>query len=398
MAESICDPHKCTACQGCKSICPRQCISMRDNADNETAYAVKDLSNCVSCGLCEKMCPQNDQLELHIIKHCYCAWSLNNETRIASASGGIAAEIYKYIIGNHGKAAGVRISKELKPEFVLADSFETIKGFQNSKYVYADSGMIYKQVGNSLLEGEEVVFIGLPCQVAALSKYIKTKKIDDEKLITCDLICHGIAPEVFLEQHIRYLENKHHTKAEEIHFRDPKFGTKNFYFTLRGSKGLFYKRTVGDTDAYQIGYHNGLIYRENCYHCTYAQKNRVGDITLGDFFRLGKLSDISYSKDNVSCVLVNTEKGKALLDKLQKNHQIFMDERPIEEETLYEPQLKHPTAISVQRKQFIENYSKSHDFESSMRKVAFKTMISNKVKKVFHYYEAKNILRKILRR
>ena len=49
--------------------------------------------------------------------------------------------------------------------------------------------------------------------------------------------------------------------------------------------------------------------KESCHHCIYAQKNRVGDITLGDFWALK--TDVPYS-----IVMINTSKGQKIMNKI----------------------------------------------------------------------------------
>lgn len=65
-----------------------------------------------------------------------------------------------------------------------------------------------------------------------------------------------------------------------------------------------------------------VIYRENCYSCPYADANRIGDITIGDYWGIEKQhseyltdngGDMRYS-DGISCILVNTENGEKLIN------------------------------------------------------------------------------------
>lgn len=82
--------------------------------------------------------------------------------------------------------------------------------FKNSKYVHSKMGSTFLDIKNQLKDGYEVIFIGLPCQVAALRTYLK---IDFRNLILVDIICHGTPPQVYLDEHIHYFENK---KAEKL--------------------------------------------------------------------------------------------------------------------------------------------------------------------------------------
>lgn len=147
-----------------------------------------------------------------------------------------------------------------------------------------------------------------------------------------------------------------------------------------------------NTDNYQLGYHRSLIYRENCYHCHYARKERVGDLTLGDFSGLSKLAPFEHSKYNVSCVLQNTEKGAILINSI--SDKIYKEERPRNEAFLYETQLKKPSVKHISRTIFEEKYKKTNDFEIASN-VALKQE-KTKALRTKYIEDTKTIIRSLL--
>lgn len=46
---------------------------------------------------------------------------------------------------------------------------------------------IYKIIKKKILNGEKLLFVGLPCQVGAVINYVG----EHDNLYTVDLICHG---------------------------------------------------------------------------------------------------------------------------------------------------------------------------------------------------------------
>lgn len=140
---------------------------------------------------------------------------------------------------------------------------EEISEFRNSKYTFSFVGTVYSEIIDKLKKGENVLFIGLPCQVAALKNIIQMYSLKG-RLITVDLVCHGTPAPIYLQQHIQFIENKQNQSFEKCYFRDAKFDTSNFAYTLytHNSKEPNYMRYVDQDDNYQIGYHNALIYRE----------------------------------------------------------------------------------------------------------------------------------------
>lgn len=360
MVKEICDSKKCTGCAACRDICPKQCISMCfDSLD--ALHPFIDETKCINCGLCFKTCPNNVELLYNRPEKNWAAWSKNEDIRRTSASGGIACELYHYWIENGGVAAGVVFERESGCHFVLIEKLQDIPATQNSKYTFSDTNGIYKIVKQKLHENIPVLFIGVPCQVAGLYSFLKKKY---ENLVTVDIICHGMPPASYLLQHIEYIEYNKKSKANQISFRDPEYLTYTFTFTLRNTLNqVFYHKRVLCSDNYQLGYHRALLYRENCYSCKYARKERISDLTIGDFSGLGYFAPCNFNNLNVSCVLQNTDVGARLLDKMSSR--LIMFERPMEEAFEVELQLKAPSVKHKFRTVFEEYYSKTHNFEIS---------------------------------
>ena len=78
-----------------------------------------------------------------------------------------------------------------------------------------------------------------------------------------------------------------------------------------------------DTESYYHYFFDGEISRDCCYQCPYAQRQRVGDITIGDYWGVQKYDPqllveqggMINSKEGVSCLLINTERGQHLVEK-----------------------------------------------------------------------------------
>lgn len=357
MSRVICNHDKCTGCAACKDVCPKQCIIMQPD-DLDALHPVVDESICINCGLCEKTCPNNRELSYKLPHKVWAAWSNDSDVRRTSASGGIACELYRYWIKNGGVATGVVFDRDEGCHFILLENESDIKAVQNSKYTFSDTAGIYKVVKQKLQAGISVLFIGVPCQVAGLYGFLK-KEYDN--LTTVDIICHGMPPSTYLEQHIKSIEDKKKEYTHQLFFRDPKYYTYTYTFTLKNIKGKeFYNKKVLTRDNYQLGYHRALIYRENCYSCNYARKERISDLTIGDFSGLGRFAPFEYDKHNVSCILENTDKGAALLKNLKGA--LSMYERPACEAFDIEKQLKSPSVKHNGRYCFEQVYNKTHDY------------------------------------
>lgn len=377
--EKICDFDKCTACNACRVACPKQCITMQ-NDKLLVPHPFIDKDKCIDCGLCKKVCPVNNALDLKKSIKVYAAWSNDDTIRGNSASGGIATEIYKYFLDNvqNSYLLGACFNSNFEVEYVPIESFEQLLKIQNSKYVYSNTLNIYSEIKEKLKSNFKVLFVGLPCQVAGLKGYLRKEY---SNLLTIDLVCHGVAPSDYLKQHIESIQNKIKKPVNQISFRDPLFLTYTYTFTLRNEGKVYYKKRVYEDDVYQLGYHKALIYRENCYHCQYAQRSRVSDLTLCDFSGVGKYETFNYSKNNVSCILVNTEKGEELLN-LIKSH-ITLIERPMKEAYDFESQLNRPYDPHPKRDNFVKLLAKTSDFEYAASKALQYDIFHHRFQKTF---------------
>ena len=86
----------CTGCTACASICPQDCINMVFN-DEGFLYPSIDIDKCTNCGLCEEICPLIKPLNREEFEpKAYAAYSVDEEIRLESSSGGIFSEIARF--------------------------------------------------------------------------------------------------------------------------------------------------------------------------------------------------------------------------------------------------------------------------------------------------------------
>ena len=357
--KEICSVNLCTGCGACMDVCPQQCIKLKPDSLG-ALHPIVDFQSCINCNLCVKTCPNNINLEFHKSQTVYASWSLDNKVRLTSASGGLAFEFYRYWLCKGGVAAGVELDSKGFCQFIILKNQSDLLKTQNSKYTFSNTNGIYKIVKEYLEKDIPVLFIGTPCQVAGLYGFLKKKY---SLLTTVDLICHGMPPGEYFQQHVSFVEknnSKHKTKF--ICFRDPIYYTYTFTFTFTNEAGKsFYKKTVRSLDNYQLGYHHALIYRNNCYVCRYAQAKRISDITIGDFSGLGRFAPYTNEKRNVSCVLINTQQGRTLFNAIKQF--VYFEERPSEEAFKIERQLQSPSVPHPKRNVFVKKFSETQDFE-----------------------------------
>lgn len=362
----LADFENCTGCKACESICPHGCIEMKADSIGTILPSV-DTTCCTNCHACEKICPALNPVKFNYPLNAFAAWNNNENERKYCASGGIASAIYSWINNINGISVGAVVDQDWTVCIIVTEKSNDFGRFRNSKYCYSDPHNVYKEIGAHIKSGKTIVLIGLPCQIAGYKKFFRER----ENLYYIDLVCHGVAPNSYLKQHIKYIEQITGVKAESLSFRAPELGTSNYYFTLYDRNGkISYARRSSDGDKYNIAFHRNYSYRENCYHCKYAKPERCSDITLGDYHGLGVVEPCDFGDTNVSLILVNTEKGQKLIDTLSSNHLITAIARPVSEPIQGDAQLRNPSTKNKERLDF-EMYIKKYNgnFERTIDKV-----------------------------
>lgn len=305
-------------------------------------HPVVDEKRCTRCEECIKVCPENHRPNLKVPTECYAMYSPSKED-LVSSSGGAAMVLGRCIIQRSGVVFGTAYDKHGTLAYDLSRTESGLERFRGSKYVYAYPGTVYRQIQELLFQGILCLFVGTPCHVAGLRTFLKDKW---PNLYTVDLICHGAPPMTYLRQHI---ENVTHVRrVSKVAFR----GKHNFYFSAyAGDQRIYHKRA--DEDAYFSAFMNSLTLRESCYQCAYAQPQRAGDLTIGDFWGLGNDALGGYP-GKTSVILVNTEKGKSILSWIQDA--AVVEQRTVEEAIQGNHQLSFPSTSPPQREVFRSVY------------------------------------------
>lgn len=340
----ICKKEQCTGCCACYNICPKNCIAMCEDAEG-FRYPVVDEKLCIHCDLCKKSCPANLLPNFKNPKATYAAWSKDVQEQKTSTSGGVASTFARIVVDRGGVVFGAAYGSDLSVQHTGVCDHAGVDRLKGSKYIQSNIGNTLKEVKKQLAAGKEVLFIGTPCQVGGLNNYIGKSA---EGLTTVDLVCHGTPSHKVLKLYISALENKYGFTADAIGFRN----AKGYYLELfEKGKPVYSKQSL--YDLYYIGFLRGLFPRPSCNSCTYAQEKRCSDITIGDFWGLGKTEPFAYDTSNgISLCMANTEKGA---DFLEKTHSVLnLEQRETAEAVAGNKQLRAPTPKHKERERFFK--------------------------------------------
>lgn len=343
---NVCNKDQCTGCMACVDICAKNAIHIVDAID--AFNAVIDEDKCINCGMCEKVCQQKNLPQLRSPIIWRQGWTYDDKTRMRSASGGIATELARTFIEKGGKVCSC-LFREGDFVFDIVEDINKLDSFAGSKYVKSNPIGIYKKIKKELARKTEILFIGLPCQVAALRNYVGNPL--SEKLTTIDLICHGTPSPKILDMFLKQY-------GEDIH------NVASIDFRVKGNFQVSEKSqtiaTHGVCDRYMISFLTALSYTENCYRCKYAQEKRPGDITLGDSW--GTQLQENEWKKGISLVLCQTEKGIALL----KSANVKMVDVNVDKAKSHNHQLEHPSKAPKTREKFIKHIKHGMKFNRAV--------------------------------
>ncbi|MBQ4107954.1 MAG: Coenzyme F420 hydrogenase/dehydrogenase, beta subunit C-terminal domain [Clostridia bacterium] len=309
----------CMGCGACANVCPQKCISMETD-DEGFLYPKIDESLCVKCHLCERVCPLDFNKFPQEIPDVYAGVHTNEDIVEKSSSGGAFTAIYNALLKEKFVVWGVKYDDNLHVVHGSARNVQECEAFRKSKYVLSDTNFCYQKIERMLDEAENVLFVGTPCQCAALHKYLDAKKIKKDGLIVVDLICHGAPNQELFDEYLREKEAKFNKKILSYSFKNklPVKGTVN----SRTAQIIFEDKSealVGiEDDAFLKGYYSRLFYRPSCAKCKFARKERVSDLTLGDAWQIEDIINDWNSLSGVSLILVNTEKGQHLVDLMNR--------------------------------------------------------------------------------
>ena len=317
------EKKNCCGCNACVQVCPKQCISMKEDREG-FLYPEVDKDICVDCHLCEKVCLVLNQGKERKPLKVYAAKNENEEIRRQSSSGGIFTLLAEQVIDEGGVVFGARFNENWEVVHSYTETKEGLAAFRGSKYVQSRIGDNYKKAEEFLKSGRKVLFSGTPCQIAGLNLYLRKEY---ENLLTVDFICHGVPSpgvwrEYLKEEIARQCDGKNSVlshsiekekvKIKRISFRDKKLGWKKFSFVLtlsvpdgHGAENTVLFSEPLNKNLFLRGFLADLYLRPSCYACPAKCLKSRSDVTIGDFWGIEKVMPEMDDDKGVSVVMVN---------------------------------------------------------------------------------------------
>jgi NAD-dependent dihydropyrimidine dehydrogenase PreA subunit len=305
----------CTGCLICIDSCKFNALTYKYESDG-FFFPKVDVEKCTECKVCEKSCPIINGYSYESIDEYkpipYAAWSVNDEFRMNSSSGGVFPELAKVVLDDNGIVIGATIDG-LFIKHVSIDSISDLHLLQGSKYMQSDTTGIYNTSYEYLKKGKTVLFSGTPCQVGALLSFLEKKKYKG-KLYTVNVICYGVPSRLPIDIYNKSISEK--LKGISA-FRNKK---DSWLTSVKPEHCITYKAdNVIDEESVEAGtfqmgtFLQHLTLRMCCYDCKFAHFERKCDISVADFWE-----GIGYNEEHkkgISLLATNTLTGESLLNR-----------------------------------------------------------------------------------
>lgn len=344
----LADHTRCTGCGACMSGCPRDAITMARDKEG-FAYPAIDKEKCVRCGHCTAVCPILHEREPKSLPAAFAAWNRDEGIRRDSTSGGVFTALADYVLESGGVVYGAAMDGRQHLRHIACFRKEDLWRLRGAKYVQSDLGETFREIKAVLAAGRAVLFSGTPCQVDGLYRYLGCRP---EKLITCDLVCHGVPSPGVWEDMARSIETRRHKGLQAVRFRNKVTGWRDSHFTAVYDDGTVESVPLFRTE-YGRAFGRALFLRPSCHRCAYTNLNRPGDFTLGDFWGLKPEELPEQQEKGINLLLVNTAHGSHIFDQLPLSRQAF----PVERAVAGNPRLASPIGPAADRAAFFAAYA-----------------------------------------
>jgi len=312
----IFDSKICSGCGLCAGICPVNCLHIYNG------FGKIDEDKCIRCGLCYFLCPRtylpekilnmiqentSEIKEYQNIGHFLEAYSAKTKVKEISElcqDGGISSTCLYYLFDKKeiDLALGAKMSNTLwRPEPILLKNKEDILSTAGTKYVNNPNLQLLNQ---KEVVNKKIAVVGVPCQMQALLK----SKIYDIGFPSLNSIEYRIG--IFCMESFSYESLLKICEKLNIDIKNAK--------KMDINKGKFFVYTNNNDELNIPIKEISNLAREDCEIC-YDLTSESADISIGS---IG-------SPSGWNTVLIRTEKGKQLYEKLINNN--LIESKPIEE-------------------------------------------------------------------
>ena len=257
-----------------------------------------------------------------MINRVYMGYCKDELIRSQSASGGIFPVIANLVVSQGGVVYGAVYNENYHVCHIRATDQKSVHLMAGSKYVQSELKETFTSVSEDISKGILTLFSGTPCQVAGLKSFLRQKRINSDKLICIDFVCHGVPSKTVWEAYLQYICGKK-SNIESINLCDKGNGWdhRHVLFEFNGGK-KYYRRQK--EDIYIKAFVKNWSLRPSCFECKFKYLSSESDIKIGDFWKCPVSNEKDKVENGISLIVVNSHTGAEVLKSVEK-HLILRD-------------------------------------------------------------------------
>ena len=363
----------CCGCGACAAVCPVSSLSM--SVDKEGFLEPVYLDGCLSCDLCSDVCPVLNSSEVDLVTSAKWAKAYDASVLVKSSSGGVFGLLAREVVSNGGIVFGAAFADDFQSvKHVRVDKMADLDRVMRSKYVQSVMGLdVYKQIEESLREGDPILFSGTACQCSAIGNYLRRVGVGTEDLLLVDVICHGVPSPGLWAKWTEWVVRNGSGDLTGVSFRDKTKGWSSYSVAYEIDGDI--TRSLFFDDWYMKAFLANASLRRSCFNC--PSKRKCGsDITLGDYWGIQKAHPEVSDDMGVSAVICNTAKGERALSALRE--QLDFGETTFDNILVENPALVHSVSPHSRRGDFMADFSGGRSMGEMVRKWTFEKTIKQK--------------------
>lgn len=312
----------CCGCGACAQVCPKNSISLvRD--EEGFWYPAVEQAQCVDCGACDRACPMQKQGTVaEAAVDAYAAYAKDEKIRGESSSGGIFSLLAEQILSNQGVVFGAAFAEDFSVHHIAIERREDLSLLRGSKYLQSRIENTYREAKTVLDTGRPVLFSGVGCQIAGLKAFLKGDYVN---LYTVDVLCHGVPSTEVWQKYLQEQRGRSGAGIADVFFRKKITGWKKYSLELTFQDGRKHN-SLSSEDTFMKCFLSNICLRPSCHSCRFKAFPRLSDITIGDAWGIDKHMPDMDDDRGTSVIVVNSEKGKELLDMIRQQMQLRQGE------------------------------------------------------------------------
>ena len=140
-----------------------------------------------------------------------------------------------------------------------------------------------------------------------------------------DIVCHGVSSPQIFSEYVDLQEKKSGKKNDDLKFREKKEGWTKPHRIFEYSDGTSCGKLLNADAFNNLFLGTDCILRPSWFSRKYAGNQRISDISIADFGGIQNKHDDMFNENRgVSLVLVNTDKGNSLFQKMKENQTMII--------------------------------------------------------------------------